>query len=162
MRKLLSSFCIILCLLVLSGCNDKNIYSGIEKDNIQEISKNKNIEFVHEYKGSGNHWAAIHIVYKIEGEEKHKIKHFIKYIGGKPKPTGQISYTYETVGNSGSGSFVIEKPKDDIYSLGSTESNGAIPLIDSVIKMEITWNGNTEELELKISPEGQENKPNGE
>jgi hypothetical protein len=42
-----------------------NLYSGIQKDDVPEISDAKNLEFVHEYKGHNNNWSAEFIVYKM-------------------------------------------------------------------------------------------------
>ncbi|CAM3605324.1 hypothetical protein PALU110988_30240 [Paenibacillus lupini] len=142
---------ILLCAIVLSGCKgNSNIYSGIEKNDIEEISKVKNIEFVYEYKGHTDHWAAAYHVYKMKDNDEHTSKLVLKYIGKQPGPTGELSYAYDTEGGgSGSGTLPSDHSEAGIYYLGSSGGNGAIAAQNSLVKVQVNWNGNTETIELK-------------
>lgn len=80
----------------------------------------------------------------------------LKYIGKNPLPTGEISYSYTTEGGgsgsgSGSGSRTLSngESKTGIYYLGSSESNGSIAAEDSLVKMQVDWNGTAEVVELR-------------
>ncbi|NRF95859.1 hypothetical protein HQN89_34165 [Paenibacillus frigoriresistens] len=98
---------IFLSAIVLSSCNEEsNLYSGIEKNDIADISNAKNIEFVYEYKGHTENWAADYIVYKMKDNDNHTSTLLLKYIGKKPRPTGELSYAYSTEGGgNGSGTM---------------------------------------------------------
>lgn len=143
---------ILLCAIALSGCKEKSsFYSGIEKNDITDISNAKNIEFVHEYKGHTDNWAAVYIVYKMKDNENHTSKLLLKYIGKKPEPTGELRYAFKTEGGgSGSGTLSDNVSEAGIYHLGSSGGNGAIAAKDSLVKMQVYWNRrNTEAIELK-------------
>jgi hypothetical protein len=74
----------------------------------------------------------------------------LKYIGKKPRPTGELSYDYNTEGGgSGSGTLSNSESKTEIYNLGSSGGNGSMAAKDSLVKMQVDWNGNTEVFELK-------------
>ncbi len=144
---------LLLGVLVISGGDEQSsVYSDIEKNDIIEISNSKNIEFVYEYKGRTNHWAANYIVYKIKNTDNHTSRVLLKYIGPKEeRPTGEFKYTYETEGG-GNGSETLSNAEietGDIYSHGSSGGNGALAAQDSVVKIKVYWNGKTEEIELK-------------
>ncbi|QYR22292.1 hypothetical protein KZ483_04670 [Paenibacillus sp. sptzw28] len=142
---------ILLCTSVLSGCQENsNIYSGIEKTDIEDISNAKNLEFVYEYKGYTDHWAAAYYVYKMIDNDEHASKLVLKYVGKQPEPTGELRYAYDTEGGgAGSGTLPSDHSKDGIYYLGSSGGNGAIAARNSLVKMQVKWNGNTETFELK-------------
>ncbi len=142
---------IFLCVIVLNGCVMKsNYYSGIEKKDISEVTNTKNIEFVYEYKGHTDNWAAVYIVYKFKDNDNHTSKMLLKYIGKKPGPTGELKYAYQTEGGgNGSGTMSNAEAENKIYNLGYSGSNGAIAAEDSIVMMQVNWNGETEEIELK-------------
>ncbi|AJY74647.1 hypothetical protein [Paenibacillus beijingensis] len=143
---------LLLCLfLVLSGCKaNSNVYSGMEKNDIEGLAKAENIEFIYENKGHSDHWAATYIVYKFKNDENHTTKLFLKYIGKQSKPTGDLRYAYDTEGGGdGSGTLSSPASQDEIYHLGNSGGNGALADKNSVVKMQVQWNGNTEAIELK-------------
>lgn len=119
---------IFLCVIVLSGCNENsNHYSGIETHDILDISNAKNIEFVHEYKGHTDNWAAVYIVYKMKDTDKYVTRKLLKYTGKMPNPTGEITYDYDAgedfVGSGGMS--YIDEPKSGIYDLGPSAGESA-------------------------------------
>ncbi len=130
---------------------NSNVYSGIEKNDIPDISNAHNIEFAYEYKGQSNKWAAVYVVYKMKDNNKGITKLLLKYIGEKPNPTGQINFAFDS-GNdvrSGTMSF-IDEPKDGIYYLGSFPTGTeAVLYKDVIVKLQINWNAYSEKLELK-------------
>lgn len=144
---------IFLCVFVLNGCTTKNnYYSGIEKNDVLEIYNVKNIDFVYEYKGHSDSWAAVYVVYKTKDNDNHTSRMLLKYIGQNPLPTGELSYSYTTEGGgSGSGSRTLSngESKTGIYYLGSSGGNGSIAAEDSLVKMQVDWNGTAEVVELR-------------
>ncbi|OME75969.1 hypothetical protein BK120_30365 [Paenibacillus sp. FSL A5-0031] len=135
--------------------NNSNFYSGIEKNDIPDISNTKNIEFVHEYKGHSDNWAAVYIIYKVKDSNKHMRKLLLKYIGKKPNPIGELSYAYDAGGDdvrSGTMSFTDE-PKDGIYYLGPLADNESAPDKDSIVKLLINWNMNEHSETIELQPE---------
>ncbi|MDQ0899148.1 MULTISPECIES: hypothetical protein [unclassified Paenibacillus] len=143
---------ISLCAIILSGCKENsNIYSGIEKNDIEDISNSKNIEFVYEYKGHTDHWAATYHVYKSKNNvDEHTSRLVLKYIGKQPEPTGELRYAYETEGGgSGNGTLPGDMSEAGIYYLGHSGGNGSIAAQNSLVKVQVAWNGNTESFELK-------------
>jgi hypothetical protein len=144
---------IFLFVLLISGCSEENNdYSGIEKNDIAEISNSKFMEFVYQYKGSTDNWAANYIVYKMKNTDNHTSRLLLKYIGPESeRPTGEFKYKYQTEsGGSGSGTLSnAEIIKGDIFSQGISGGNGALAAQDSLVKVEVYWNGNTENFELK-------------
>ncbi|MBW7454757.1 hypothetical protein ACFOLF_26085 [Paenibacillus sepulcri] len=142
---------IFICIFVLTGCTEENnYYTDIEKDDIPDIKNAQNIEFIYEYKGHTDNWAAVYIVYKMKDNDNHITKMSLKYIGKKTIPTGKLSYAYDTEGGgSGSGTLPTDQSKSGIYNLGSSGGNGAIAAKDSIVKMQVNWNENTEMMELK-------------
>lgn len=57
---------------MFNGCATKNnYYSGIEKNDVLEIYNVKNIDFVYEYKGHSDSWAAVYVVYKTKDNDNH-------------------------------------------------------------------------------------------
>ncbi|TFE25242.1 hypothetical protein [Cohnella luojiensis] len=142
---------LFLYVVVLSGCTgESRLYSGIEKSDIVDISNVKNIEFIYQYKGHTENWAAHYIVFKMKDNDNHTSKMLLKYIGKKPGPTGELRYAYQTEGGGdGSGTMSNAESENQIYNLGSSGGNGAIAAEDSIVKMQVYWNGNTEDFELK-------------
>lgn len=141
---------IFLVAIILSGCNENNFYSGIEKNDISDISDTENLEFVYEYKGHSDNWAANYIVYKVNGNDNHITRLLLKYIGKKPRPTGELSYSFETGSASGHGLLPDVESIEGVYDLGTSGGIGATEDKDSIINMNIDWNGNTDKFELKF------------
>ncbi|AHV97658.1 hypothetical protein [Paenibacillus sabinae] len=144
-------FLLLAMFLVLTGCKENNnVYSGIEKNNIEGLANADNIEFINEYKGHTDHWAAMYIVYKYKNDENHTARLFLKYIAKESKPTGELRYEYDTEGGAdGHGTLSRTESQAGIYNLGSTGGNGAIADKNSLVKMQVDWNGNSETFELK-------------
>jgi hypothetical protein len=142
---------IFLCVIVLSGCIvTNNYYSRIEKKDISDLNDTQNIEFVYEYKGHTDNWAAVYFVYKLKDNDNHTSKMLLKHIGKQPLPNGELSYKFDTVGGGdGAGSLSTADSKDGIYNLGSSESNGSLVSQNSIVKMQVNWNGLAETIELK-------------
>lgn len=141
---------ILLGTIVLSGCKENSdIYSGIEKNDIEDIYTSSNIEFIYVYKGHTDQWAATYHVYKSKNNgDLHSTRLILKYIGKQPKPTGEIKFAYETEGGGG-GSGTVPSEESGIYILGKSGGNGFIAAQNSLVKVLVDWNGNTESIELK-------------
>lgn len=140
---------IVLFALFLSGCySNDSLYSGIEAKDILD-SEDSNLDLLYEYKGSTENWAASYIIYSRKGHDNHTSRLLFKYVGKKPEPTGNLSYSYDTDAGGGHGEFPVSGIKDRIYTAGSSGGNGAIPMKNTVITIQITWNGHSEKLELK-------------
>lgn len=77
--------------LLLSGCeqNENDAYVGMERDIIQDIVASGEMDYVHEFRGQSENWAAMYIVYKPKGEENHTSRPFLKYIGKDPRPRSE-------------------------------------------------------------------------
>ncbi|MFC4102384.1 hypothetical protein [Paenibacillus xanthanilyticus] len=138
--------------LLLSGCvqNENDAYIGMERDNIQDLVAGGEMEFVHEFRGQSENWAAMYIVYKPKGEEIHTSRPFLKYIGKDPRPSGQLRYKYETLGGGdGSGTLPSVDEAGHVYNLGSSGSNGALSSPDTPVEMQVWWNDSSEFIQLK-------------
>lgn len=112
------------------------------------------------YKGESETWSA---VYKQTASQKLTIKNDsvkdsettkrytleLKY-KGKQSDLGEIKqFKYSYKGRSGSGSQTMEGPVPvSLLKMGGTGS-GAFEREDSVIKVTVEWDGNSEEFELK-------------
>lgn len=126
-------------------------YEGIEKNDVLDLSKATNIE---EYKGNNDNWAAVYYIYKMKDDNNQQQKKlYIKYVGKKPNPIGEISYAYDLGGKDvGSGAMTFNnEPDNGIYYLGPLAKNETVHEKDSTLKLQIIWNGNklSELIELK-------------
>jgi len=139
------------CLIVLSGCSDSSdFYSDIEKNDISDILNDTNMEYVQEHKGHSDNWAAVYVAYKAKDEDKYSTKLYLRYIGTKPNPTGEISFNYDAGTDTGSGTASFkDEPEKGVYYLGSSASNKSMPTKDSQVKLQIEWNKKLEAIELK-------------
>lgn len=142
---------IFLLIIVLSGCTGKDdYYKGIEKKDISDLNDNRNLEYVNEYRGHTDNWAAVYIVYKVKEAAAHKSKMLLRYIGKNDIPPGKLSYSFDTEGGGdGSGTLRTDDSINGIYNLGSSESNGSVASPNSTVKMQVNWNENTETFVLK-------------
>ncbi|WP_379129688.1 hypothetical protein [Paenibacillus sp. sgz500958] len=108
------------------------------------------IDFVYEYKGHTENWAANYIVYKMKHLDNHFSKLNLKYIGTGPEPTGEFSYAFQTQGGGdGKGTESNIKLQHGIVQTGSSGGNGAYAAQDSTVQVQIYFNGHTEEFELE-------------
>ncbi|MDQ8737028.1 hypothetical protein [Paenibacillus sp. LHD-38] len=149
MRKIL--VILLACVLLLSGCEqmENDAYIGMERDNIQDLVAGGEMEYVQEFRGHSENWAAMYIVYKPKGEENHTSRIFMKYIGKDPRPSGQLRYKYDTVGGGdGSGTLPGVDEADHVYNLGSSGGNGALANPDTPVKMQVWWNDSSEIIQL--------------
>lgn len=149
MKKIISL--ILLFVVVISGCTERvNYYSGIEKKDISELSDVNNTEFVYEYRGHSDNWAAAYIVYKPKDSDNHTARMLLKYIGKQPLPESDLSYKYSTEGGGdGSGTMPsTANSTEGIYNLGYSGGNGSLASPNSTVELELNWDGNTEKLEL--------------
>lgn len=74
----------------------------------------------------------------------------MEYIGKQPEPKGELRYAYETEGGGGgSGTLPSDMPEAGIYNLNHSGGNGFIAAQNSLVKVQVDWNGNTESFELK-------------
>lgn len=90
---------------------------GIEKNDVPDLSNATHIE---EYKGNSDNWAAVYYIYKMKDDNNQQQKKlYIKYIGKKPNPIGEISYAYDLGGKDvGSGAMTFNnEPENGIYYL---------------------------------------------
>ncbi|MDQ8739432.1 hypothetical protein [Paenibacillus sp. LHD-38] len=95
--------------LLFSGCEQKennDVYIGMERDTIQDLVAGVEMDYVNEFRGHLEHWAAVYIVYKPTEEEIHISPLFMKYTGKDPRPSGQLRFEYDTYGGEdGSGTL---------------------------------------------------------
>ncbi|OKP95633.1 hypothetical protein [Paenibacillus sp. P46E] len=135
----------------ISGCSGKhNIYDGIDKQDIKDIETAKDLNFIYSYKGHTDNWVSTYYVYQLKKDsDNHITRLFLKYIGKKPGPSGEMKYEYSTEGgHKGSGTLSDATSPSFIYNLGSSGGNGSIADQDSVVKMQVEWNGGKEEIKL--------------
>lgn len=143
---------IFLAAFVLIGCTEKsNVYSGIEKNDIAEISKAENIDFVYEYKAHTDQWAANYVVYKMKDTDNHTSRLLLKYLGMKHEPlTGEFKYAFQTQGGGdGSGTMSNAEIESEIIRTGTSGGNGALAAQDSIVQLQVYWNDKKESLELQ-------------
>lgn len=151
MRKYVILIVVFVFATTVGGCikdNESYKYSGIEKKDISGLSDDTNFEFIYVYKGSTENWAATCYVFRRKGTDIHRTRLLLKFLGEKPQPAGQLSYSYRLETSSGSGTLPAES-KNRIYKLGESGSNGLIPKLDSVVSFNVDWNGKSESFELK-------------
>lgn len=139
----------ILGILLSGGYSKSSVYSGLMANDIYDIEVSE-LEFLNEYKGSADNWAANLISLQKIGEDNHKRQLVFKYIGDGTKPYGEIKYSYDTTAGSGWGTTSANKNAEDVYFVGYTAGNGAIPQTDSSVSFRVEWNGQTEEFDLKV------------
>ncbi|MGG4482326.1 hypothetical protein [Paenibacillus illinoisensis] len=139
----------ILGILLSGGYSKSSIYSGLMANDIYDIEVSE-LQFLNEYKGSADNWAANLITLQKIGDENHKRQLVFKYIGDDTKPVGKIKYSYDTTAGSGRGTTPANKKAEDVYFVGYLISNGAIPQADSSVSFRVEWNGQTEEFDLKV------------
>jgi hypothetical protein len=60
-----------------------------------------------------------------------------------------LRYSYQKQLGNASGTIPSDQSKNGIYDLGGSGGNGFIISKDSIIKMQVEWNGNSEAFELK-------------
>ncbi|WP_223065919.1 hypothetical protein [Paenibacillus caui] len=137
--------------LLLSGCkqNENGVYIGMERNTIQALASGSEMDYVHEFRGYSEHWAAVYIVYKPTGEENHTSRLFMKYIVKDPRPSGQLRYEYDTDGGEdGHGTLPSVDNIGNVYNLGSSGGNGASANPDSPVQMQVWWNKSSETIQL--------------
>lgn len=139
----------ILGILLSGGYLKSSVYTGLMANDIYDIEASE-LEFLNEFKGSADNWAASLISLQKTGEDNHKEQLVFKYIGEGTKPDGKIKYSYDTTAGSGWGTTSANKNAEDVYFVGYITSNGAIPQADSSVSFRIEWNGQTEEFDLKV------------
>lgn len=143
-------FVFLFFISLLSGCVGKdNPYNGIETKDIVKVNDASNLEFVNEYRGYNDNWAAVYTVFKLKDNANHTAKLQIKYIGEDVIQPGELKYSLDTVGGGdGSGVLRTTDSVDGIFNLGSTESNGSVASPNSNVKVQLQWNGKTETIDL--------------
>ncbi|WP_143106742.1 hypothetical protein [Cohnella sp. OV330] len=143
-------FVFLFCIALLSGCAGKdNPYKGIEKKDIAQVNSASNLEFVNEYRGYNDNWAAVYIVFKLKDNANHTAKLQIKYIGEEAIKPGELKYSFNTLGGGdGNGVLRTTDSVDGIFNLGSTESNGSVASPNSIVKVQLQWNGKTDTIDL--------------
>lgn len=142
---------LLLCTFLISGCSENDsIYSGIEKKDLPGIKSADELKYIYEYKGYTDNWASTYYVYQKKDSDSHVTRLMLKYIGEEPGPSGELKYSYSTEGG-GSGSGMMEEATSPsvIYNLGNSGGTGSTPDQDSVVKMQVEWNGGTEDFELE-------------
>ncbi len=147
MKKL---FIFILIGSLLSSCLIKNDsrFSGMEKNDFFKNISDNNFEYIYEFKGHSDNWAGNYIVYKLEGEEDHNSVLLIKYIGERPEPTGSIEYGYFSETENGHGNHPYHPTDEGVLNLGSSVSNGLQTDKDTLVNIEVTWDGQSESFKL--------------
>jgi uncharacterized protein YceK len=139
----------VLCLLILSGCSHgENVYSGIDSKDIPQVAKSKE---VYSFQGHSDNWAVSVFIYKLPGTERYDSVSFLKFLEPKPYPTGEIRTNYD--GGSGfvgsSGAIISEDVSvSGIYFLLLPVAK-AVPDKDTVIKLQVIWDGQSDYFELK-------------
>ncbi|WP_238649632.1 hypothetical protein [Paenibacillus piscarius] len=143
MRKMLRVLLLpgVLLLLLLTACNTETTY------------------FNYTFKGEGETWSGL---YKQEASQKlvnignkvssenHKRYNFALRYNGDQSDLGTIKemkYTFKAK-HSG-GSQTIEGPVEVAMLKMSAGGSGSVEKEDSVIKVTVEWDGQTEEFELK-------------
>lgn len=115
--------------------------------------------FNYTFKGESETWSAVYeqtasqklITRKESTKSETSNRHsFELHYKGKQSDLGTIKQlTYSYKGRSGSGSQTMEGPVPISLLKISGISNGSIEQEDSVIKVNVEWDGHSEEFELK-------------
>ncbi|WP_219835590.1 hypothetical protein [Paenibacillus sp. R14(2021)] len=135
---------------LLSGCTlHASRYAGIEAKDILSNTERSHADLLYEFKGSTEHWAANYIIYREKGQEKYVDRFFLKYVDKSSQPKGEIHYAYKSEAGGGDGNVPANFSKEGIYNLGQSGGIGMIPRQESTVKIQIQWNGHSEEIELK-------------
>ncbi|MFB9275996.1 hypothetical protein [Cohnella cellulosilytica] len=152
MKRLIRIVLFVFCVIVISSCKaNTNFYSGITYEDIAGPSAPDNAEFVREFKGHGDSWAAVNIVYKKKNDNEFIGKWYVKYIGKEASPTGEISYNYSAGDDKGSGAMTFIQPPDaGIYYMGQLPSRISLPNDDSVIDLQLVWDNAKKSELLKL------------
>lgn len=136
---------------ILNSNSSQNLFSGIEVDDIPVIP---NFEFFHSYKGISNNWAVNYITYKDIDRDKSKAVIYLKYLGGKPYPLGELKISYALNNEKMGGRAVsfADEPEGAIYYLGSYPDNLSALDEYTTIEMQLIWNTNrsSEYFELEF------------
>lgn len=142
----------VFCLLILSSCSlgesGDNVYSGINSKDIPQVAKSKE---VYSFQGHSANWAVSVFIYKQPGTERYDSVSFLKFLGPKPYPTGEIRTNYD--GGSGfvggSGAIISEDVSvSGIYLLLLNVAKTK-PDKNMVIKLQVIWDGQSDYFELK-------------
>lgn len=141
-------------ILLLGGCEqheENNMYIGMEQNTIPDLTVGTEMEYIHEFRGHSDHWAAVYIVYKPQGEENHTSKLMMKYISKKLNPSGELRYEYDTDGGEdGNGTLSSVDKAGHVYNLGSSGGNGQSANPKSPLQMHVWWNGDEETIQLDL------------
>lgn len=115
---------ILILLIVLSGCSDGNRYN---------------------FTGSTGNWDVFYTV-DVSGGDEQRTEGTLKYIGAEPAPK-KLDYKMEYAAGTDGGTGT--SLTDGVTSIGHGGCSGcSIIQEDDEIALEITWDGQTEELIL--------------
>lgn len=99
------------------------------------------------FEGESEHWSATYTV-EEPGQDMNRKTLEMRYTGDNPEAIRHVKYEYKAPGGSGSGEM-DGLPGGRTLTAGSG-GTGMIPSTDSVIEVIIEWDGNKEEMELKV------------